>query len=104
MSDITRYRSVDYSGRDGVYGSGMKELLREMEADLGTPAAGADPQLPSLKAKLDAAKTTLEQSERDLEVAMDEQLTTIANKALDRGDVAGAILIARMSPRSKEQV
>ena len=76
---------------------------------------GANPSLPVLKAKLDAAKAKFAQCERELaaverldadptsSAALDEELTTIANKALDRGDITGAILIAQLSPRSAGQ-
>lgn len=100
---MQQYRSVDYGG------GSVAELLQKMEADLGAPAARASsataaaPELPVLKAKLDSARADLAQCERDLEVALDEQLTTVANKALDRGDFAGAILIARLGPRSAGQ-
>ena len=90
-----QFRSRDYSPE-------VTALRDKMDSSLRTPSAGAEPQLPALKAKLDAAKTKLEQCERDLDIALDEQLTTIATKALDRGDVAGAILIARLSPGSRE--
>jgi hypothetical protein len=92
-----QFRSRDYSPE-------VTALRDKMESSLRTPSAGAEPQLPALKAKMDAAKAKLEQCERDLEIALDEELTTIANKALDRGDITGAILIAQLSPRSAGQV